>query len=531
MTGKVFLVGAGPGDPGLLTIRGLECLQHADVVVYDSLANPALLEHAPERAERIFVGERGRPGRKTQEEINAVLIDRSTGGRQVVRLKGGDPFVFGRGGEEAIALQLAGIAFEVVPGVSAAFAVPAYAGIPVTHRGVSSGFCVVTGREDPTKSDSDLDWQALATFPGTIVMLMGAVHAQRLAKRMLDAGMRPETPMAIVRWGTYPWQETHSGTLASMSDLSGDTSIEPPVVIVIGAVAGLRDQLRWYDTGPLFGKRVIVTRSADQSESLIDALREERAVPIAFPTITVVPLPPDRLSHALAQVAKASWVVFTSAKGVQAVTVGTPTGKALLRSARIAVVGTQTARAVESAGLQVSFVPSQSSGEGLGEELPDVEGRTILLLQAVNAHEDLARVLVRRGAKVLKAPVYETLSARNSPKEALDALARGDVDCVTFTSGSTVTRLVELLKTSGLDHERALRRPAIACIGPKTADSVNSIGLRAQIVAETQSVTGLIAAMKTYFGSSRAGEAVPLDSAQASPINSTEAQSTRVVKE
>jgi len=288
-TGKVWLVGAGPGDPGLITMAGVACLAGAEAVVYDRLVDPRLLDLAPPDAERISVGKAAASHSLPQEDINALLVAKAREGKSVVRLKGGDPFVFGRGGEEAEALAAAGIPFEVVPGVTSAVAVPAYAGIPVTHRRMASSFAVVTGHEDPTKDESSIDWEHLAKGVDTLVFLMGGANLGEIARRLVECGRAPHTPTAVVRWGTTPHQQTVAGTLADIADRVAKAGLTPPVVTVVGEVAALRDKLRWYDNRPLFGKRILVTRARGQAGVLSQALAELGAEPVELPAIEIKP--------------------------------------------------------------------------------------------------------------------------------------------------------------------------------------------------------------------------------------------------
>ena len=320
MTGKVYLVGAGPGDPGLITQKGFRCLEKAQVVVYDRLLDLTLLEAAPLSAERIFVGkERGRQA-LSQEEINRVLIDRASTGLEVVRLKGGDPFVFGRGGEEALALSEHGIPFEVVPGVTSPIGVAAYAGIPLTHRGISSTFTVVSGSEDPSKPDSAVSWEALARTGGTLVVLMGWARMEAILDALRCGGMDPATPVAMVQWGTWPQQKTITGCLENIADRGRQAGLEPPVIAVFGKVVELREQLRWFDRRSLWGKKVLITRSRSQVSKLKELLEDLGASPIELPTIQTVPLEDyAKLDAVLDRLAEFSWVFFASANAVDAV--------------------------------------------------------------------------------------------------------------------------------------------------------------------------------------------------------------------
>jgi uroporphyrinogen III methyltransferase/synthase len=476
----VALVGAGPGDPGLLTVRGAELLAAADVVLYDSLAEASLLELAPSAAERVFVGKR--PGAPMpQAEINALLVDHVRAGRRVVRLKGGDPFVFGRGGEEAAALAAAGLAFEVVPGVTAAVAAPAYAGIPVTQRGLATSFTVVTGHSRHAV-DTETNWEALAVAGGTIVVLMGVAHRGEIAGRLQAGGLARDTPVAAVQWGTRPDQRTVRTTLSGL----GDAVLEPPATIVIGAVAAL--DLAWYEARPLFGRRVVVTRAREQSADAVAALREVGADVVELPVIQFAD-PADggaALREAVAKLGTYAWVVFTSANAVHRVL-------ALVRdardfgAARLAVVGAKTAEALAAHGLVADLVPERFVAEALLEAWPAGTG-TVLLPRAAVARDVLPEGLRARGWRVEVVDAYRTVAAR--PSEAEWAAAVG-ADAIMFTSSSTVANYLAVT-------ERV--PPVVACIGPVTAHAAEAAGLRVDVVADESTVESLVAALARTLG-------------------------------
>ena len=402
----VYLVGAGPGDPGLLTVRGAELLAAADCVVYDRLAAASLLELAPADAELISVGKA--PGRveMDQEQINATLVDRGADGRTVVRLKGGDPFVFGRGGEEAEALTAAGIAFEVVPGITSAIAAAAYGGIPVTHRGLSTHFTVVTGHEDPAKGRIDVDWGALARAGGTLVILMGVGHIAEIAQRLIEGGRTPETPVAAIRSGTRPEQTTIRATLGTIAE----AGLRAPSAIVVGAVAAL--DLAWFESRPLFGRRIVVTRAREQASGLRARLEELGAAVIELPSINIEPL-----EVAVPPLGQYDWVVFTSANGVDAFFDRGLSPKGLdaraLAGLQIAVIGPGTAAALASRGLRADLVPERFVAESLLAAFPAPErtGSRVLLARALAARDVLPDGLTERGFAVDVLPVYRTTSA------------------------------------------------------------------------------------------------------------------------
>jgi len=471
----VALVGAGPGAPGLLTVRGAELLKSADVVLYDSLAEESLLDLAPPHAERRFVGKR--PGAPMpQEEINALLVEHGRAGRRVVRLKGGDPFVFGRGGEEAEALAAAGLAFEVVPGVTSAVAVPAYAGIPVTHRGLSTSFTVVTGHSRHAV-DAETNWDALARLGGTIVVLMGVAHRAEVAARLMGGGLPGGTPVAAVRWGTRPEQRTHRTTLEHLAH----AELEPPAVIVIGPVAAL--DLSWYESRPMFGRRVVVTRAREQAAEAVALLQEMGAEVVELPMVEFA-APADggaALRGAAQRLAAFDWVVFTSANAVERVFAEVRDARAF-GGANVAAVGAKTAEALARHGVVADLVPERYVAEGLLDAFPDGPG-AVLLPRAEVARDVLPDGLRAKGWRVDVVDAYRTVPARPSAQELERA---GGADAVMFTSSSTVTHFVALA-------ERV--PPVVACIGPVTARAAEAAGLHVDVVAEESTVGALVAAL------------------------------------
>lgn len=480
---SVYLVGAGPGDPGLLTRRGAALLALAEVVVYDRLASPVLLDLAPVGAVRIDVGKA--PGRvaMTQAEINAVLVEHGLTGREVVRLKGGDPFVFGRGGEEAEALIAAGIPFEVVPGVTSAIAAPAYAGIPVTHRGLSTHVTIVTGHEDPAKGGTDTDWGALARVGGTLVVLMGAGHLGEITSRLVEGGRSPDTPVAAVRWGTRPEQRTIRGTLGTITSLG----VESPSAIVVGEVAGL--DLGWFERRPLFGRTVVVTRAREQASDLRSALEELGAEVLEMPSITIEPVEFD-----LPDLAVCGWVVFTSANGVRAffdrgIDVAGLDARALAGS-RIAAIGPGTSSALEERGLKPDLVPERFVAESLLEAFPPpaAPGERVLIARAETARDVLPGGLRARGYEVDVLAVYRTVRAEPD-SDLLARVREGRVDALTFTSSSTVANFCEVV---GSLLEPA---PPAVSIGPVTSETARSRGLRVVAEADPHTIDGLVAAL------------------------------------
>ena len=463
----VYLVGAGPGDPGLLTHRGAMVLRRADVVVYDRLASSALLALAPADAE--LIPARKSPGDVdlTQEQINQLLVEKARTAECVVRLKGGDPFVFGRGGEEAEALTAAGVPFEVVPGITSAIAVPAYAGIPVTHRGVSTHFTVVTGHEDPAKDHTGVDWAALARTGGTLVILMGARHIGDIARRLVDGGLAPDTPVAAVRNGSRPDQTTVRATLATVAD----AEIRAPSAIVVGEVAGL--DLGWFETRPLFGRTVVVTRAREQASVLSAQLEELGAEVLELPAIEIAPL-----AFSVPDLSAYDWLVFTSANGVRA-----------FFADGLTVAGLD-ARALARHGLRADLVPERFVAESLLEAFPDPAspGARVLLARADVARDVLPEGLTARGYGVDVLPVYRTRPATPDPA-LLARVLEGRFDAVTFTSSSTVDNFCAQV------DPRPGPFPLVVSIGPVTSATARDRGLRVDAEAEQHTIDGLVASL------------------------------------
>ena len=498
--GTVFLVGAGPGDPGLITVKGARCLRTADVVLYDRLVDRRLLAMAPPHAELIDVGKvRGdKPDR--QEAINALLIEKARAARRVVRLKGGDPFVFGRGGEEAEALSGAGVPYQVVPGVTSAVAAPAYAGIPLTHRGYASSFTVVTGSEAPDKDESAIAWDKLAGLGGTIVVLMGWERLEEIVSTLVREGRPADTPAALVQWGSESYQRTVVGTLADIVGRARKSDIGPPVAVVIGEVVRLRDRLNWFDSRPLFGKRVLVTRSRSQASALSELLLSEGAEPIEAPTIEVRPLDDTaELDDAVRSFSRYRWVVFTSANAVDAVfdrlTAQSLDARAL-RDTRVAAIGEATSARLRDRGVIADVVPKESVSTSMAEALRGhvAAGDTLLIPQADIAGDELRTGLGRAGAEVHHVVAYRTVTPEASA-ELVSALLEEGVDVVTFTSSSTARNFARLLDG---DVGR-LGDTRVACIGPLTAATAKRLGMDVHVVAETSTVVGLVDAIKHYY--------------------------------
>jgi uroporphyrinogen III methyltransferase / synthase len=499
----VYLVGAGPGDPGLITVKGLEVLRRAQVVVYDQLASPELLQEAPADAEIIYVGKKAGAHAVPQDGINDLLVAKARAGLTVVRLKGGDPFVFGRGGEEAEELAQAGVPFEVIPGVTSAVAVPAYAGIPVTHRRYTTMVTFVTGHEDPTKEASTIPWSNLGQNPGTLVFLMGVKNLAENCRRLMDAGRDPATPAAVIEKGATPSQRTVTGTLADIATRAREAGIKPPAILVVGGVVELRQHLAWWETRPLWGKTAVVTRSREQASKLVELLAAAGARCLEVPTIEIGP-PDDYapLDAALNKLSRYDWVVFTSANGVAGFMnrlFGQGKDVRALGSAKIAAIGPATAQALGVWGLKADVVPHAFKAEVLLEALsPQVPpGSRILLARAQIAREVLPQGLLRLGAEVEVAPVYKARPPQGIPPEAEAALQEGRGDILTFTSSATVHNFVRLL---GPERFQALAHKAtVAAIGPITRATLQEYGVTPQIEPTDFTIPALAAAIAEYF--------------------------------
>jgi uroporphyrinogen III methyltransferase/synthase len=496
--GIVYLVGGGPGDPGLITVRGLECIRRADVLVYDRLVGAQLVAAARPDCERVYVGKQASRHALRQEEINALLVARCQAGQIVTRLKGGDPFVFGRGGEEAEALAAAGLPFEVVPGITSAIAAPAYAGIPVTHRTLTSAVHIITGHEDPTRAESRLNWARLAPGDDTLIFLMGMERLNAIAQHLVANGRPAATPVALVQWGTLPRQRTVTGTLGDIAARAAAAGLEAPVVIVVGEVVRLRETLCWFDNRPLFGKRVLVTRSRAQASALSERLAALGAEPVELPAIRI--LPPDDpgpLDAALMRLDDYAWVILTSANGVAQVFARLA---ALGRDARafgrtrLCAIGPATAAALAAHGLRADRVPPEYVAESIlaifaGESLA---GQRVLLPQGDLARDALVVGLEALGATVEPVITYRTLPETAADPATLRLIRAGAIDIVTLTSASTARHLVAALDGDLSGLERAL----VAAIGPITAAAAQDAGLTVGVVAADQTIPGLVAALR-----------------------------------
>lgn len=506
-SGKVYLVGAGPGDPGLITVRGKRLLERAEVVVYDYLASKKLLKHAPADAQLIYVGKKG--GVKhthTQDEINQMLVDHALAGKMVVRLKGGDPFIFGRGGEEVEKLYEAGAPFEVVPGVTSATAAATYAGIPITHRDYTASVAFLTGHEDPTKESSNIDWAKLSTGAGTLIIYMGIKNLPIIVQNLIKHGRDPKTPVAVVRWASTPEQRSVVGTLESITQVVADAEIKPPSLIIVGEVVRLRETIDWYEKRPLFGKKIIVTRTREQASELVAGLEEFGANCIEYSTIHIKPVDSyDVLDGELERLEEYHWILFTSLNGVKyfferLYSKGMDARD--LKGPDIAVVGKSTADFLLKYGLNADLIPSVFTGEGLAESLLDqgVEGRNILIPRAQQGREILPETLRGAGAQVTIAPVYENCPAAGDKESIREELENGGVEMITFTSSSTVRNFLAMIDAEDQeDLQRIMAGIKIAAIGPITGKTVTDNGLEVDIQPEEHTIPGLIQAIVDYY--------------------------------
>ena len=500
--GKVYLIGAGPGDYRLLTLKACDCLKVADTVVYDRLADERILQYAPKDAEFIYVGKASSQHTMTQDKICQLLVDLAKEGKTVVRLKGGDPFVFGRGGEEALLLQENGLPFEIVPGVTSAISVPAYAGIPVTHRGVAASFAVVTGHEDPTKENSDINWQQLATATDTVVFLMGVANLPKITARLMENGRSGDTPVAIIRWGTKAQQQVWTSTVAEAADMAKREAIKPPCIFLVGNVVKLREKLAWFDNPdmkPLFGKKVLVTRARAQASALAEKLEALGAACMEAPAISIQPPADDfgALDEVVGKIADFNWLIFTSVNGVNYFfdrLMASGSDSRALGGAKICAIGSATARALKGYGIIADVVPSEFKAEGIltalaGKVKP---GEKVLLPRAAEARNVLPEELSRQGIQVTVVPAYETVAGEADGEKIRRQLSEGELDVVTFTSSSTVKNLVQVLGDGAAD---VINMAKIAAIGPVTADTCRMQGIRVDVVAKEYTIDGLVAGL------------------------------------
>ena len=504
--GKIYLVGAGPGDPELITLKGIRAIDRADELVYDNLASPALLQYARPECEKIYVGKKAGSHTLPQKEINRLIVEKAAAGAVVTRLKGGDPFVFGRGGEEALEAAEAGLEFEVVPGVTAGVAVPAAAGIPVSQRGITSTVAFITGHEDPHKKKSDINWEQLANLSGTLVFYMGLGQLGSIAGKLISHGLDSGTPTAVIYRGTTELQRTVTGRLEDIERKVEQAGLEPPVIIVVGPVVGLRERLNWFESKPLFGLTVLVTRTREQASGFAKALGEYGARVIEMPTIRIAESPePDKVIKAIGMLDEYDWLIFTSVNGVERffafLRAAGRDVRALGHRASLCAIGPVTRAALEAYGLRVDLVPESYVAESVVEALKGhggLAGKRILLPRAEIAREFIPEALRALGAVVDEVAVYSTkIEAPDNLDQVLASLKKGEIDVVTFTSSSTVENFIKLVGKStaaGLSG-----KTLVASIGPITADTAEKHGLKTDILAEEYTIEGLTEAIRNRF--------------------------------
>ena len=497
--GKVFLVGSGPGDPGLITVRGRQLIESADAVVYDALANSTLLPPGARetgRPELYYVGKRG--GAKdpvTQDEINQLLVRLAREGKRVVRLKGGDPFVFGRGSEEAQAMNDASVPFEVVPGVTAGIAAAAYAGIPVTHRGLSTSVTFVTGHEDPSKPHTQTNWSALAKAGGTIVLYMGVKTLASITDALMKGGMSPETPAAAIQWGTQPRQRTVVATLDTIAAKALEENISAPAIIVIGWSVVLRDELSWFEKRPLFGRRIVVTRSTQQAQALTEKLRDLGADVIEMPATQIARLGLAPLREAITELSRYQWLILTSQNAVSIFweqLLGEGRDARALAGLKVAAVGPATAGTLLEHGVAVDVVPQRFVAEGLLEmmrERDDVASKRILYVTGEGSRDVLPHGLREMGAEVNVIAAYRSIADGHGAERLARAIEAGKLDLATFTSGSAVRGYVD-----AIGEDLAAQVPA-ASIGPQTSDALREAGIEVKAEAKESTLDGLVSAV------------------------------------
>ncbi len=497
--GKVFLVGAGPGAEDLITLKAVECIKKADVLIYDFLANKRFLNYAKDSSEKIYVGKKGSCHTLKQPEINELIVKKALQGKTVTRLKGGDPYIFGRGGEEVEELIKENIEFEVVPGITAAAAATAYAGIPLTHRDFTSTVAFVTGHERDDTEYSKIHWDKISTGIGTIVFYMGVKNLKNIVANLIDNGRSPDTPIALIRWGTHPIQKTVTGKLSDIVEKVEKARLTAPAIIVVGEVVNLREKLRWFDKKPLFGKNIIITRAREQASNLVGQLTELGANVIEFPTIEIVP-PDDfkELDASIEGLSEYNWMIFTSVNGVKLFFErlfykGFDSRK--LGNVKVCAIGPKTSEMFKNFGIVPDLVPEKYQAEyiidGLMKE--GIKGKKFLLPRAKVAREILPEKIKENGGIIDVVSVYKTVMPDTNKEEALEYLKNGDIDYITFTSSSTVKNFFEILKGEQMDN--LLKNVKLVSIGPITSETLKEKGYKPYIEAEKFTVEGLVEAI------------------------------------
>lgn len=496
--GICYLVGAGPGDIGLVTLKAKECIEICDVLVYDALSSAELVNWAKPSCELIFAGKRALDHAIPQDQINDLIVEKTLAGKVVTRLKGGDPMIFGRGGEEAAELAEAGVKFEIVPGISSTIAGPAYAGIPVTHRDHCSQLTIFTGHENPTKDDSSLDFNQLANTPGTKVFVMGVARLRGICEKFLEGGANPDTPMALTRWATTGKHQTVSGTISTIADIVEEKKFKSPAVAVIGDVVKEREKISWFETKPLFGKRIVVTRTREQVGVLSKQLSKLGADVIELPTIKIAP-PEDKREFAqmVADAHKYEWLIFTSPNGVEKffdAFYATYEDARSLGGPRIAAIGPSTAAKIRDYRFTVDLLPEKFVAEGLVEALTkeSVEHHTFLWIKAEETRDVIYDALTEKGAIVDSCLAYRTIPETEDPTGAAEVLAQEGADMITFTSGSTVENFFKM----GLEWPEGCQA---ASIGPVTSKTLYGNDQAPAVVAEEHNIPGLVDAIVSYY--------------------------------
>lgn len=499
--GRVYLVGAGPGDAGLITLKAVSCLQKAEVVIYDRLINPQLLRYVPAGAELIYAGKFPHQHTLSQDKINSLLAAKARQGKTVVRLKCGDPFLFGRGAEEALYLSRQRISFEVIPGVSSALAVPAYAGIPLTHRNYTSSVGIFTGHEDALKDKSSLDWEKLAKGLGTLVFLMGLENLTQITQQLIRCGLPEQTPCALIQEGTLPAQKTITASLGAIAKAAKKAKLRPPALLVVGEVVSLRDRLNWFEKRPLSGKRILITRQDDGNHRLLECLEGYGATCRELPLVSIKPLDNYRLlDSTLKQIDSIEWIVFTSQNAVKFFKQRLNyLGKdvRVLKGIKLAAIGPATKRALENIGLRVELIPSHFCQEGLREyfEKCKLEGKKVVLAGSNIGRDVLAKGLKESAAITSEVALYQTVKSRVKKNELRRCLEESDI--VSFTSASAVRIFFALI--SAKDFKKLAPRPLIAAIGPITSGQVRGFGLKPAIEAKSYTLEALAEAIVEYY--------------------------------
>ncbi len=508
----VYLIGAGPGDRELITLKAKRIIEEADVLIYDYLANKEFTEWAKPTCEKIYVGKMGGNHTLTQDEINALIVRKGKEGKIIARLKGGDPFLFGRGGEEAEELLAEGISYEVIPGVTAGIAVPAYSGIPVTHRKFTSNVTFITGHEDPTKDNSNINWEALAGI-GTLVFYMGVRNLGMIAKNLMKYGKPADTPVAVIRWGTTPRQWTITATLETIEAEAIKQGAKPPSIIIVGGVVSLKETLDWFEKRPLFGKKAIVTRSRKQASAFAARLEQSGAEVLQFPTIeTVEPESWEPVDRALTEIAAYHWLIFTSPNGVDFFLQRLKEKNLDIRSLaglRLAAIGPVTAKKLQDLSLNVDVIPGEYVAEDVIRSLKsadsELSSRKILLARATEAREIIPDELRNLGATVDVVPVYRTMKPKHELEAVIKQILDDEISLITFTSSSTVKNFIEMFDgIENFDIIEKMKHIHLASIGPITTETIRSFGLEPEIQAATYTIPGLTEAIEAFYTKKRA---------------------------